>query len=141
MDADPGSDAVSWPGARVEADDPRLVAEPFAAAVDDLRHLLLSDPDDRDDVFAAAGTPWYLTLFGRDSLWAARMMLPFGTELAAGTLRTLARRQGRRVDETSGRGARQDPPRAAPHGIPSTRRAAWRSRRSTTARSTPPRCG
>ena len=37
-------------------------------------------------------------LFGRDSLWAARSTLPFGTDLAAGTLRTLARRQGR-VDD------------------------------------------
>jgi glycogen debranching enzyme len=48
--------------------------------------------------FLGAGVPWYLTLFGRDSLWAARMLLPLGTELAAGTLRTLARRQGTRVD-------------------------------------------
>ena len=29
--------------------------------------------DDPDDVFVAAGSPWFLTLFGRDSLWAARM--------------------------------------------------------------------
>lgn len=100
LDADPGSDAVTWSGAGMEAADPR-VGEMFAAAVDDLRHLLLRDPVDRNDVFAGAGTPWYLTLFGRDSLWAARMMLPFGTELAAGTLRTLARRQGQRVDERS----------------------------------------
>jgi glycogen debranching enzyme len=100
LDADRGSDAISWPRVRVEADDPRL-GRAFAAAVDDLRHLLLRDPDAPDDVFAAAGTPWYLTLFGRDSLWAARMMLPFGTELAAGTLRTLARRQGRHTDVTT----------------------------------------
>ena len=45
------------------------------------------------------------------------MMLPFGTELAAGTLRVLARRQGTVVDAEPGRGARQDPARAAPHGI------------------------
>ena len=51
---------------------------------------------------SAPASPWYLTLFGRDSLWAARMMLPLGTELAAGTLRALARRQGRRLDERSG---------------------------------------
>lgn len=37
--------------------------------------------------------PWFLTLFGRDALWAARMLLLLGTDLAAGTLRTLARRQ------------------------------------------------
>ncbi len=116
LDADPGSDAVTWSGARMEAADPR-VAEMFAAAVDDLRHLLLRDPVDRNDVFAGAGTPWYLTLFGRDSLWAARMMLPFGTELAAGTLRTLARRQGQRVDESSAEAPGRSP-RAPPHGIP-----------------------
>ena len=47
------------------------------------------------DAFLAAGAPWFLTLFGRDSLWAARMLLPLGTDLAAGTLRVLAGRQGR----------------------------------------------
>lgn len=59
----------------------------------DLRHLLLTDPVAPADHFVAAGTPWYLTLFGRDSLWSARMMLPYSGRLAAGTLRTLARRQ------------------------------------------------
>jgi glycogen debranching enzyme len=100
LDADRGSDAVTWAQARVVADDPRL-APLVAAALDDLRHLLLRDPEAPDDVFAGAGTPWYLTLFGRDSLWVARMMLPFGTDLAAGTLRALARRQGRRDDPAS----------------------------------------
>jgi glycogen debranching enzyme len=101
LDADAGSDGVTWSQARAEADDPR-VARLFSAAVEDLRHLLLRDPESPGDVFAAAGSPWYLTLFGRDSLWAARMMLPFGTELAAGTLRALARRQGTVTDEHSG---------------------------------------
>ena len=45
-----------------------------------------------------AGAPWYLTLFGRDSIWAARMALPLGTDLAAGTLRTLAGLQGTEHD-------------------------------------------
>ncbi|MFP8960679.1 glycogen debranching N-terminal domain-containing protein [Streptomyces nanhaiensis] len=64
----------------------------------DLDRLRLTDPESpregRRDQFLAAGAPWFLTLFGRDSLWAARMLLPLGTDLAAGTLRTLARRQG-----------------------------------------------
>jgi glycogen debranching enzyme len=60
----------------------------------DLSALLLADPGDHEKVFAAAGAPWYLTLFGRDSLWTARMMLPLGTRLAAGTLGALASRQG-----------------------------------------------
>lgn len=70
----------------------------FRTGLDDLRHLLLADATAPDDLFAAAGAPWYLTLFGRDSLWTARFALPFGTDLAMGTLRTLARRQGTKHD-------------------------------------------
>ena len=100
LDADAGAAHVDWSGVSIEALDPRL-AQTLTAGLDDLQHLLLTDPEDQTAVFAAAGTPWYLTLFGRDSLWAARMALPFGTELAAGTLRTLARRQGAVVDAAS----------------------------------------
>ena len=85
---------------RVTSQDSRLAATVHRSLVD-LRHLLLTDPLDPTDVFAAAGSPWYLTLFGRDSIWAARMSLPFGTELARGTLRALARRQGTRTDVAS----------------------------------------
>ncbi len=97
FDAGCGAAAVRWGSVRVRAQDARL-SRTVARSLSDLRHLLLSDPDDARDVFAAAGSPWYLTLFGRDSIWAARMCLPFGTELAGGTLRALARRQGR-VDD------------------------------------------
>ena len=54
------------------------------------------------DVFATAGSPWYLTLFGRDALWTARFALPLGTRLAEGTLRALALRQGRVHDPMTG---------------------------------------
>jgi glycogen debranching enzyme len=47
----------------------------------------------------AAGLPWFMTVFGRDSLITSFQALPFIPELAAATLRTLASRQGRRVDE------------------------------------------
>lgn len=67
----------------------------FARGAADVAALLLADGT---DVFAAAGSPWFLTLFGRDSIWTARFMLPFGTELAAGTLRALARRQATVAD-------------------------------------------
>ncbi|OLR91262.1 amylo-alpha-1,6-glucosidase [Actinokineospora bangkokensis] len=63
--------------------------------VDDLNALALSDGE---NAFAAAGAPWYLTLFGRDSIWAARLALPVSLDLAAGTLRALARLQGREHD-------------------------------------------
>lgn len=48
--------------------------------------------------FTAAGAPWYLTLFGRDSLWTARMLLPIERGLALGTLTMLSRYQGAKDD-------------------------------------------
>ena len=92
---------VEWSEPEVTADDRRLVRL-LDRSLADLRSLRLVEPDEPDDTFLAAGVPWYLTLFGRDSLWAARMLLPLGTGLAGGTLRTLARRQGRRVDHDTG---------------------------------------
>ena len=100
FDAGPGVGRVGWDAVRVTSQDSRLAATVHSSLVD-LRHLLLTDPLDGGDVFAAAGSPWYLTLFGRDSIWAARMSLPFGTELARGTLRALARRQGTVSDVAS----------------------------------------
>ena len=101
FDADPGADGVRWDDVRVTATDHRL-AHTFDRGLDDLRHLVLRDPASPEHVFAAAGTPWYLTLFGRDSIWTARLLLPLGTELAEGTLHTLARRQGRTHDPATG---------------------------------------
>ncbi|HEV8557268.1 MAG TPA: glycogen debranching N-terminal domain-containing protein [Actinophytocola sp.] len=72
--------------------------ELVAANLADLEALLLADPEKPDDRFAAAGAPWYLTLFGRDALWTASMLLPVAPWLAVGTLRVLARRQGVRLD-------------------------------------------
>ena len=60
----------------------------------DMNALLMADRDAPGDAFLAAGAPWYFTLFGRDSLIAARMLLPYHPDLAYGTLRSLARRQG-----------------------------------------------
>ncbi|MGH3398724.1 MAG: amylo-alpha-1,6-glucosidase, partial [Streptosporangiaceae bacterium] len=71
-------------------------------ALPDAAALLLATSRDPAEVFPGAGAPWYLTLFGRDSIWAARLLLPFGWPLAASTLRALAGRQGRRVDPAAG---------------------------------------
>ena len=67
-------------------------------SVADLAQLRMAASGQPGEVFVAAGAPWYLTLFGRDSLWAARLLLPLGTDLALGTLGALARRQGRSDD-------------------------------------------
>jgi glycogen debranching enzyme len=97
----PPPPALAWPRAEVRADDHRL-ARLVDRSLADLRDLRLTDPGHPEDVYLAAGVPWFLTLFGRDSIWAARMLLPLGTEPALGTLRVLARRQGRRVDPETG---------------------------------------
>jgi glycogen debranching enzyme len=65
-------------------------------ALGDLDALRLSTVAQPDLVFLAAGAPWFFTLFGRDSIWAARFMLPLGTGLAGDTLRILAGLQGTR---------------------------------------------
>jgi hypothetical protein len=67
-------------------------------SLEDLRTLWMATRDAPQDGFFAAGAPWYLTLFGRDSIWTARMLLPLEIEPARRTLRTLARRQGQRVN-------------------------------------------
>jgi glycogen debranching enzyme len=46
----------------------------------------------------AAGAPWFMTLFGRDSLITAWMALPIDQELALSTLHALAALQGREVN-------------------------------------------
>jgi glycogen debranching enzyme len=70
----------------------------LARSLQDLNGLWMATRDAPEEGFFAAGAPWYLTLFGRDSIWAARMVLPLNLAPARGTLRTLARRQGERVD-------------------------------------------
>ena len=67
----------------------------------DLASLDQRDPASPGDRYAAAGSPWFLTLFGRDALWTAFMALPFDPELARGTLRVLARLQGVKDDPVS----------------------------------------
>ncbi|MCD6022916.1 MAG: glycogen debranching protein [Actinomycetia bacterium] len=46
----------------------------------------------------AAGLPWFMTIFGRDSLITAYEVLPFAPGLASGTLEALAAVQGEQVD-------------------------------------------
>lgn len=48
--------------------------------------------------YIAAGVPWFVALFGRDSLIAAYQMLAYEPDIAAQTLRLLASYQGQTVD-------------------------------------------
>ncbi|WP_405915924.1 glycogen debranching N-terminal domain-containing protein [Streptomyces sp. NBC_00728] len=78
--------------ARVLSDEPGAKAL-LRTCVEDLRALLLRDPRHPADTHLAAGAPWRCGLAPAEALAAARMTLPLGTRLAAGTLRTLARTQ------------------------------------------------
>ncbi len=58
----------------------------------------LQIPEDGQHV-VAAGIPWFATMFGRDSIIAAYQALSLNPRLASETLRTLARYQGREVND------------------------------------------
>lgn len=87
------TDAPEWADARLSSGDSRLGAW-VTTALQDLTALRMVRSEARTEPFLAAGAPWFFTLFGRDSIWAARFLLPLGTELAASTLRVLAGLQG-----------------------------------------------
>lgn len=84
----------------------------WSRACADLDSLLLCDPDDPDRTMVAAGSPWYMALFGRDSLLTSWQALPLGTGLALGTLAALAARQGTTHDENS-----DEQPGRIPHEV------------------------
>jgi glycogen debranching enzyme len=64
----------------------------------DLGALQIEDPHRPDCPVVAAGAPWFMALFGRDSLLTAWMTLTLDPRLALCTLHTLTRLQGVRVD-------------------------------------------
>lgn len=59
----------------------------------DLASLRMRAPELADGCLLAAGTPWFMTVFGRDTLISSLQSLLLGPELAAGTLRVLAATQ------------------------------------------------
>lgn len=83
---------------RTRAEPPGALGLLLDNSLDELAGLRLASRQLPDAPFLAAGAPWYFTLFGRDSLWAARLLLPLDAGLAAGTLRALAAFQGTRTD-------------------------------------------
>ncbi|MEV0900644.1 glycogen debranching N-terminal domain-containing protein [Actinoplanes sp. NPDC049802] len=66
----------------------------------DLDALTMPAPGVPGAVLPAAGAPWFLTVFGRDSLLTSMFALRHRPELAAGTLQALAACQGRVTDES-----------------------------------------
>ncbi len=76
----------------------RLVQRVFDRARDDLRSLLFDTPQ---GPFPAAGIPWFVTPFGRDSLIVSLMTLPWYPQIALGTLRYLAAHQGTQTNPST----------------------------------------
>jgi glycogen debranching enzyme len=89
---------------RVQSPTFGLANESYAAvidrSIDDIGALRIrtTDPEGVEREAVAAGAPWFMTLFGRDSLLTAWMALPVTQELAMSTLQSLAALQGREVN-------------------------------------------
>ena len=73
--------------APVEVVGAEIVTAPFRRACADLHALTMRNDS---DAYVAAGAPWFMTLFGRDTLVTALMTGMLGAEAAIGSLRALA---------------------------------------------------
>jgi glycogen debranching enzyme len=94
----PAQRYAAWLGTvpTVDTDAPNL-AGAVERAVQDLGALRIFDPEHPELPVVAAGAPWFMTVFGRDSLLTGWMSLIAEPDLARGVLETLARFQGRDV--------------------------------------------
>ena len=89
----PRSEPLS--GISVDTDNP-LFDRTLRQSFDDLRTLLTLE---HGDTYFAAGVPWFVALFGRDSLITSLQTLAFDPSIAAATLGLLAKYQGTTVDD------------------------------------------
>ena len=83
---------------RLECDSDSLKATYHRSLVD-LAALRFSPPIAGGHSLPAAGLPWFMTMFGRDSIFTSLQALPFAPELAATTLTALGEWQGNGVDD------------------------------------------
>ena len=92
-----GGAGLAWPalrGSRPTAS--RCATRTSAASSTSPRCASTRDRRAGECVLPAAGLPWFMALFGRDSLITSYQALPFVPELARTTLRALARPPGAR---------------------------------------------
>jgi glycogen debranching enzyme len=73
--------------------------ETYRRSLVDLAALRFSPPIMGHRSLPAAGLPWFMTMFGRDSILTSLQALPFTPELAATTLLALGDWQGTRIDD------------------------------------------
>jgi glycogen debranching enzyme len=83
---------------RLECDRDSLKAT-YRRSLVDLAALRFSPPIMAGRSLPAAGLPWFMTMFGRDSILTSLQALPFTPELAATTLAALGAWQGSRIDD------------------------------------------
>lgn len=97
----PARRVASWRSATPHVESAsRSLTQALRQSSVDLNALHITDPF-RGRYVVAAGAPWFMTLFGRDSLLSAWMALPFDPTLALGTLESLAAAQGTTIDARS----------------------------------------
>ena len=75
------------------------MGETYRRSIVDLAALRFSPAIAGEHSLPAAGLPWFMTMFGRDSILTSLQALPFAPQLAATTLRVLASWQGTRRDD------------------------------------------
>jgi glycogen debranching enzyme len=83
---------------RLESDSDALRAT-YRRCLVDLAALRFSPPVAGGKSLPAAGLPWFMTMFGRDSILTSLQALPFTSELAQATLLALGQWQGTRSDD------------------------------------------
>jgi glycogen debranching enzyme len=83
---------------RIETEDASLAAT-YRASLTDLGALRIHPDIAARATLPAAGLPWFMALFGRDSIITSFQALPYLPGLAATTLRVLAGRQARERDD------------------------------------------
>jgi glycogen debranching enzyme len=83
---------------RLETDWP-LLDRVYQRSLADLAALRFYPELLEGESLPAAGLPWFMTVFGRDSLITSYQALPFTPQLARATLRTLAASQARNDDD------------------------------------------
>jgi glycogen debranching enzyme len=109
----------AWRGAAPVLSTPDAdLTRTLARSLEDLGALRMFDPDHPQRAVVAAGAPWFMAVFGRDSLLTSWMVLPLDQQLALGTLQTLASFQGRSVEPLS-----EEQPGRIPHELRFGRRA------------------
>jgi glycogen debranching enzyme len=98
-DSQPATQLAAWRRQvpAISTPDERVVRM-ITIGAEDLGALRIFDPEQPSRAVVAAGAPWFMALFGRDSLLTSWMLLPIDASLALSTLQTLAELQGETED-------------------------------------------